>query len=358
MLVAHYEFESNTDDSSGNSNDASATGSPAFVTGALGQAVYLDGSNDFVTLPAGVADSSDITVATWVYWNGGDGWQRIFDFGNNTTEYMFLTPSTGGSDELKFSITTSSNGGEQRIATSPLSTAQWTHVAVTLQDDVATLYVDSSPVGSNSAVTIDPNDFSPANNYIGDSQWSSDPLFNGRIDDFRIYNYALTAPAIAALASGTPDTDPPSAPTGLIATVGDGEVILNWDDNTESDLMRYDIYRTTTSGSGYEVVHRGTPTSDYVDTTATGGTEFYYVVTAVDINNNESAGSNEALAIRLMHDYEPDGDVDLADYNQFINCLSGPEGTIANCQIFDSDQDGDVDLVDFASFQWVFTGSQ
>ena len=40
-------------------------------------------------------------------------------------------------------------------------------------------------------------------NYIGRSQSAADPLFNGSIDDFRIYDYALSAEDIKKLADGT-----------------------------------------------------------------------------------------------------------------------------------------------------------
>lgn len=114
----------------------------------------------------------------------------IFDFGNNTSQYMFLTPSSY-SNTLRFAITTSGNGAEQRIETTQLATGQWVHVAVTLDGDTAILYVNGDEKDTNSGVTIDPTDFNPSVNYIGKSQWP-DPLFNGRIDGFRIYNYAMT----------------------------------------------------------------------------------------------------------------------------------------------------------------------
>lgn len=37
-----------------------------------------------------------ITVAAWVRWDGGNNWQRIFDFGSDIEKSMFLTPSNGG----------------------------------------------------------------------------------------------------------------------------------------------------------------------------------------------------------------------------------------------------------------------
>ena len=149
-------------------------GSPTYTAGQIGQAIDLDGTDDYVTLPPGVADSDDITVAAWVNWAGGGDWQRIFDFGTGTSQYFFLTPSSGGSYTLRFAI---KNGGDEQIVeTSQLTTNQWVHVAVTLAGDLATLYVNGSPVDTNAAVTINPSDFTLANNYIGKSQWP-DPAF-------------------------------------------------------------------------------------------------------------------------------------------------------------------------------------
>ncbi|MBN1516614.1 tandem-95 repeat protein [Candidatus Sumerlaeota bacterium] len=205
-LQAYYEFEDDTTDSIG-TNDGTAIGSPVYATGKIGQAIELDASDDYVTLPAGVASYWDITVAAWVYWNGGGDWQRIFDFGNNTNEYMLLTPSSGG-NTLRFAITTGSYGSEQLMETSQLATGQWVHVVVTLEGDTGTLYVNGSPAASNSSMTINPEDFDPAVNYIGRSQYS-DPLFNGMIDEFRIYNYALSATEVADLYAYEPVNNPP-----------------------------------------------------------------------------------------------------------------------------------------------------
>ena len=194
-LRAHYAFESNADDTQGN-HHGTATGTPAYTAGHVENAIVLDGTDDYVTLPAAAADYQDFTVATWVLWNGGNQQQRIFDFGNNTSQYLFLTPNGGGS--LRFAI--KNGGSEQQVNAAALATGSWQHVAVTLKDDTATLYVNGLAVASNNAVTINPGDFKPAFNYIGKSQWP-DPLFNGSIDGFRIYNHALDAATLQTLAA-------------------------------------------------------------------------------------------------------------------------------------------------------------
>jgi fibronectin type 3 domain-containing protein len=288
QLMTHLKMSGNVADNSGFNFQARAFGSPNYSTGYVGSAIDLDGTEDFVTLPSRVADSDEITIAAWVKWNGGGAWQRIFDFGTGTWSYLYLTPSSANGT-LRFGIKL---GGEQFVEAPGLVAGTWTHVAVTLGGNTATLYVNGSPVASNSAVTIKPSDFKPGANFIGKSQWGGDPLFNGRIDEFRIYNHALSAGAVAALAAQTSETTPPGTPAGLSATIGDRAVHLDWAENGESDFASYTVYRSTMSGSGYSVIASGLTTSAHTDNTVANGVTYFYVVTAVDTSGGESAASN------------------------------------------------------------------
>lgn len=94
-----------------------------------------------------------------------------------------------------------------------------------------------------------------------------------------------------------PDIIPPATPTGLGAAAGDATVSLDWDDNAEEDLAGYNIYRSTTSGSGYTKLNGSLlASSDYTDNDVINGTTYYYVVTAADTNANESDYSSEVSA--------------------------------------------------------------
>jgi len=90
---------------------------------------------------------------------------------------------------------------------------------------------------------------------------------------------------------------PPSAPTGLTATAGNNIVSLDWNNNGESDLAGYNVYRSTTSGSGYAKLNSSLLTnSDYNDSNVSNGTTYYYVVIAVDTGTLESGYSSEVSA--------------------------------------------------------------
>jgi len=97
--------------------------------------------------------------------------------------------------------------------------------------------------------------------------------------------------------AGGPPPEEPAAPTGLSATAGDATVSLDWNDNSEPDLDGYNMYRSTTSGSGYSQINGSLlSSSNYTDNSVTNGTTYYYVVTAVDTDLNESAYSSEVSA--------------------------------------------------------------
>jgi hypothetical protein len=128
---------------------------------------------------------------------------RIFDFGNDTGTYMFLTPQNGSSGTVQFAITTGGGGAEQQInGSATLNVLAKHQVAVTMSGGTGILYVDGVAVGTNSSLTINPSSMgSTVNNYIGKSQSTSDPYLNGWIDEFRIYNVGLSSAEIAASAA-------------------------------------------------------------------------------------------------------------------------------------------------------------
>lgn len=199
-LVAKYAFDGSPTDTSGNANNATIHGADVYTSAHVGPlSLELNGTDSYISLPPSVANYDQLTVAAWVYWNGGDPWQRLFDFGNGTSQYLFLSPGTGDRS-LRFAVKNGAEEKEQLLESAGLPVGKWVHVAVTLGDKSARVYVDGVSVAETNSITIKPSDIKPALNLIGDSQFSDDPLFDGRIDDLRIYNYALSADEIAMLA--------------------------------------------------------------------------------------------------------------------------------------------------------------
>src|SRR5262249_25690512 len=135
-------------------------------TGALNLISTSGTVGGFATLPTSLPTlgaTTAITISCWVNVRTVRSWQRIFDFGNNNTRYMFLTAHALGlavANVPRFAITLNGNGPgvEQTIvATNPVPLpAGWHHLAVVLGAGAGpgtpyagTLYIDKIAVGVN-----------------------------------------------------------------------------------------------------------------------------------------------------------------------------------------------------------------
>jgi pectate lyase len=147
----------------------------------------------------------------------------------------------------------------------------------------------------NKSGFVDMNDFAAFANYWKrtdcEQLWNADYNGDCKVDFFELGLFTEHWLYIA------PDITPPAAPSGFEADAGDAVVSLNWNDNSEEDFAGYNIYHSTTHGSGYVKLNSSLLTSSsYTDNSVTNNTNYYYVVTAVDTNANESAYSSEVLA--------------------------------------------------------------
>ena len=116
---------------------------------------------------------------------------------------MFLTVANG-SGLPQFSVSNVYGDNEESVAgSSPLPLDQWVHLAVTLSGQVGTLYVNGVAVGSNANMAFAPFEVKDTSqDWLGRSEYSSDPYLNGKIADFRVYQGACRRGEIYTLATG------------------------------------------------------------------------------------------------------------------------------------------------------------
>lgn len=94
------------------------------------------------------------------------------------------------------------------------------------------------------------------------------------------------------------DSIPPAAPINLTQTAGSGTSLsIDWDDNSEIDVLEYEIYRATSAGVAAidtnQVNTLQINSSNFTDNTTSDWTSYFYTVTAVDDSGNESAIADE-----------------------------------------------------------------
>ncbi|WP_128379321.1 family 43 glycosylhydrolase [Streptomyces cavernae] len=219
-LVLDYKFDemagSIARDASGHGNHGTYVRTPDFGTGVHEGSFKMSGGSStsttspYVRIPNGVLkDAGSVTVSTYAKWKGGENWQWLFGLGPDSDKYLFASPSNGGS-KLYSAITKASWSAESKMtAGSALTPGEWQHVAVTLNGatETAVLYVDGVEATRATGVTTKPSELYDAakgySGYIGRSLYSADPYFGGEVDDFRIYNRALTPTEVLELSGNT-----------------------------------------------------------------------------------------------------------------------------------------------------------
>jgi len=219
-LIAHYKFDETSGttaaDSSGSGNTGTLTNMSGteWTTGKVGGALDFDGSNDYVDLGTSLANNlGDATVSAWVYVQGGSGtWRSILEknkivgFGLNSGNGLHLNFGNG-----------SGWGGAGVNSASTVPMNQWVHVAGTRSGSTVTLYIDgvSGATGSNSSTGSNSFSLGIGAKLLSASQAQFVP---GIIDDFRIYDHALSAGEVSALAAGGAGSAP--EPASVFASLG------------------------------------------------------------------------------------------------------------------------------------------
>ena len=142
--------------------------------------------------------------------------------------------------------------------------------------------------------------------FSGATSFDSDPsgLTDSGLTPGEEYYYRVYAVDLQANESGPSGSDsavatdlPPAAPTGLVAVTGadEGDIDLDWDDNTETDLDYYVVERADNpSFTGSTTFNVGA--SQYADSGLVPGETYHYRVYAVDTGTNQSGPSGAVSA--------------------------------------------------------------
>jgi len=200
VWTASYSFDNGAADTNGNFNGTLVNGASTLSDPVRGSVLNLNGASQYVSLPSGIGAMR--TFSAWVKWNGGNAWQRLFDFGSGTTSYAMLT-AKANTGALQFQITPDAGNAIWNLtAPSPLPVGVWTHVAVTLNGSEAVMYVNGQAVAVNGSAYILPSDVEGSQDYLGRSQFSADPYFNGQMDSVLISSQTLPVEQITASSLG------------------------------------------------------------------------------------------------------------------------------------------------------------
>lgn len=177
-------------DSSGESNHGALRNDLRTVEGVFGtDALEFDGEDDFVDL--GTPDTLDfseeiqITVSAWAKLEELDGNFRILSLGEDW-EDVFLA-ATGDPDKWYFQVP---NGG---VFGTEVNASEWEHITGVYDGNEIRIYVNGEHVGTDAVSgPIEAYEVSAAIGAMRFADGSTAHEFDGRIDEVRVYDRALT----------------------------------------------------------------------------------------------------------------------------------------------------------------------
>ena len=297
-LVAHWKMDENTGtttlaDASGLSNNATTVaGDPAFVSGVEGNAMSLNGTSQYATVPD--ANSLDITNAITM-----TAWFRCDQTANTTQRILAKTimrqgTTITGIDGYELSLSSAgkvfvrfnqqTNSDVYRLnsnASYPLNGSAWMHVAATYDGAYIRIYINGilDATGANQIFTIASNNLPLVIGRQDDPSFYT--YFKGALDEVRIYNRALSLSEIQALMATTPLAPTLISPADLATGVG-LTPSLSW--NASQGAASYQVQVSSTANFSDIVFNQSgiTATSTAVTSELSNITAYYWRVNATN----------------------------------------------------------------------------
>jgi len=193
-------------DSSGNGYDGTLTNmiGDEWTTGVLGDALQLDGDEDYIELTTFPDLTGNFTMAVWINATDASGDERIFADDENNLGGYALSIGDAGDGQVRFF---SRNISPVSLDSGQVITPGTWHHLVGLHDadsQQRRIYVDGQLVaedsGSYSGIWgIDPGLAALGGEVDGTSESSENWRFDGTMDDFRVYNRVLSEDEIIDL---------------------------------------------------------------------------------------------------------------------------------------------------------------
>ena len=221
-LVAAWGFNEGagptTADASGNNNTGTISGATWSTQGRFGGALTFDGTNDVVVVAnaPSLNLTTAMTLSAWVMPTGANGgWRTILQ---REVDAYFLNAATGTGTRRPGGGGTFSGSTNFVRGPGTLPLNVWTYVALTWDGAQLRLYVDGALVTTAARTGVLQSVTTPLR--IGGNVPYGE-FFQGRLDEIRIYNRALSVAELQADAAtpvGTAPTPDGTAPTVAIAT--------------------------------------------------------------------------------------------------------------------------------------------
>jgi len=252
-LVAHWPFDGDGRDTSGNRNDATVSGNVVFAAGMSGQAVQFDAAGEYLQVPNNpgmqLLSGKGFSVAAYAKpANANHGNILIHGLGCSTWASWFLGVQGGEPDAAlspgKFVFGVRSAGGSAYTgAIGDVITGEWVHVAATHNGTTLKLFVNGQEQDSQSA----PLPFNSTESLYmgGDPGCGGRSWYTGAVDEVYIFSRSMNAEQVQGLAGGAlPAWVKAESPNPADGAVGVTMPLLQW--SKGDTAVFHNVYLGTT----------------------------------------------------------------------------------------------------------------
>ena len=207
-LIAYYKFDGNLEDEMGLSDGD-------FGEGGAEETSYMEGYDDTedgailfgagddtwyridlgTYSPSQEGTEDELTCAFWGYWNGNTGsWQDIINKREHfeNADMMWGINQHDATDDV---LSVRKNGMDADFSEG-MPEEEWTHVAITMDNEDAQLFINGVLIDSKPYVYGEMTD---AGIYAGTSKNGHVDAYNGALDDLRFYTRVLTEEEVESL---------------------------------------------------------------------------------------------------------------------------------------------------------------
>jgi hypothetical protein len=223
-LIHRYSFDSPTVKDSVGKIDATLKGGAKVADGKLvldnGEKISSDAALSYLQFDSSVLPrEGSVSLVVWITAKENPLFSRVIDFGdteNGEGQAFIYLVAQHEEMSSRAAITAADTGAKTYLTNARLDDDK-PHVAALVIDGKAGklhLYVDGKEsqqpedLGTNTL-----NAVKPVHCYLGRSSFDADPGLTGAIDEFRVYDHALSAEEVNALGKAGPNALPTTAPT-------------------------------------------------------------------------------------------------------------------------------------------------
>jgi len=288
-----------------------------FSVQTAGTALALNGRDQFLELPRGVADLHDLSIAITLKHQGGKPNQRLIEFAADPRTRMYLTHADA-TGRPAFVIT---RGGKTQTlqSSAPIPKGTWAELTLVLSGDTGILQIDGKTVARADGITLNPDDLGATMCLVG--RGLEGDFFAGELEGVSIYSVPLVD-------EKAPAPDPAEWSIAPVMITASAAVMQATPGKDPLGGVEYRFEETTGNPGGDDSEWQKSPA--FRDEGLRVGSRYSYRLKMRDVHGNETEWSKPAdLACTkpkaFVQSTERDGLV-VFEAEHFTRTVAAPDG--------------------------------